>query len=181
LPTPFRDIRTCSEALVSTVETHVPQGSVVHFVGHSMGGLIVRDYLSRRVVAGLGRVVLIGTPNGGSPYANMLLGIPLSRDIFKGLSDLAEPGVQIPSPLNDPPPEMGIIAGTRPDPVRNFLLPDEHDGLVTVESARQVTAKDEMLIPCAHERLHWRRDTAEAVAAFLETGKFRRCEAQLKF
>jgi hypothetical protein len=137
-----------------------------------MGGLVIRDYLSRHVVDGLGRVVLIGTPNGGSRHANLLLGLPFSRKVFKGLPDLAEPGLRIAAPLNVPPPDIGIIMGTRPDPVRQFLLPGEHDGLVTVESVRQIAARDEIRIPCAHERLHWRPDTVKAVAAFLETGKF---------
>jgi pimeloyl-ACP methyl ester carboxylesterase len=172
LPTTFQNVRTCSETLAHMLETHPPGGDVVHFVGHSMGGLVIRDYLSQRVVEGLGRVVLIGTPNGGSRYANLLLGLPFSQELFDGLQDLAEPGPNIAPPLNVPLPDIGIIAGTRPDPVRNLLLPGEHDGLVAVESVRRIAASGEMLIPCAHERLHWRPDTAEAVARFLETGKF---------
>jgi pimeloyl-ACP methyl ester carboxylesterase len=173
LPTAFQGVRACSEALARALENLGPE-SPTHFVGHSMGGLVIRDYLSRHVVEGLGRVVLIGTPNGGSRYANLLLGLPFSREIFEGLPDLAEPGPHIPPPLNAPSPDVGIIAGMRPDPVRRFLLPGEHDGLVAVESVRRIAARDEMLVPCAHERLHWQLDTAEAVAVFLETGKFRR-------
>ena len=181
LPTAFRDVRACSEALAQALETQMPKreakGEVTHFVGHSMGGLVIRDYLSQHVVEGLGRVVLMGTPNGGSRYANLLLGLPFSQEVFEGLPDLAEPGPHIGPPLNDPPPDIGIIAGTRPDPVRKLLLPGEHDGLVSVESVRRIAARnetlrDEMLVPCPHERLHWRPDTAEAVASFLETGKF---------
>ncbi|MDR1581223.1 MAG: alpha/beta fold hydrolase [Synergistaceae bacterium] len=172
LPTVFRGIRACGEALARTLETRIPKGSVAHFVGHSMGGLVIRDYLSRQAVEGLGKVVLIGTPNGGSRYANWLLELPFSQEVFESLPDLAEPGPDIAPPLNVPPPDIGIIAGTRPDPVRNILLPGEHDGLVAVESVRRIAASDEMLIPCAHEWLHWRLDTAEAVASFLETGKF---------
>ena len=172
LPTAFLNVRSCSESLARIIEKNVDKESVVHFVGHSMGGLIIRDYLSRRVVEGLGRVVLIGTPNGGSPYANLLLGLPFSRQVLEALPDLAEPGPDIPSPLNVPAPEIGVIIGTRPDPVRKFLLPGEHDGLVSAESVRRVSASDEMSVPCPHERLHWRSDTVEAVASFLETGKF---------
>ena len=175
LPAMFRSVRECSDALAQMIGNRISEGSVVHFVGHSMGGLVIRDYLSRRVVEGLGRVVLIGTPNGGSPYANLLLGIPFSHQILEALPDLSEPGADIPPPLNIPAPEIGVIIGTRPDPVRKLLLPGEHDGLVTAESVRCINASDEMLVPCPHERLHWRADTADAVASFLETGKFGAC------
>jgi len=175
LPTRFRNLCDCAGSLTLMLEDRFPEGSVVHFVGHSMGGLIIREYLSRKVVEDLGRVVLIGTPNGGSPYADLLLsGLPFSEQILKALPDLAEPGPDIPPPLNVPAPEIGIIIGTRPDPVRQLLLPGEHDGLVPSKSVRNVAANDELTIPCSHERLHWRPDTADAVALFLETGSFRK-------
>ena len=172
LPTTFSNVRECSEALSQMIEKSVRSGGIVHFVGHSMGGLVIRDYLSRHVVEGLGRVVLIGTPNGGTPHANLLLELPYSGKIFEGLADLAEPGPDITPPLNSPAPEIGIIIGTKPDFVRNVLLPGENDGLVTSYSVRQVHASDEISIPCMHEQIHWRDDTAEFVASFLETGKF---------
>ena len=177
LPTTLQNVRTCSEALALALEKHFPEGSIVHFVVHSMGGLIIREYLSRRVVEGLGRVVLIGTPSGGTPQVSLLLRIlPFSKKIFKALSDLREPGLDVARPLNVPAPEIGIIIGTRPDPVRKIFLSGEHDGLVQSQSARNVTVSDELTIPCIHERLHWRPDTAEAVALFLETGKFSRSD-----
>ena len=172
LPTTFRNVRECSESLAEMIEKNVPGDGVVHFVGYSMGGLVIRDYLSRKVVEGLGRVVLIGTPNGGSPYANLLLEIPLSRQVLESLPDLAEPGPDIGPPLNVPAPEIGIVIGTRPDFVRKLLLPGEHDGIVPAESVRRIAAGGEMLVPCPHEWLHWRTDTAEGVASFLETGRF---------
>ncbi|MCL1926266.1 MAG: alpha/beta fold hydrolase [Syntrophorhabdaceae bacterium] len=177
LPTTFRGIRECGESLARIIvpicEKLTSGKDVVHFVGHSMGGLIIRDYLSRRVVEGLGRVVLIGTPNGGSPYANLLLKLPFSGEILKSLHDFAEPGSDIAPPRNVPAPDIGIVIGTKPDIVRRFLLPGEHDGLVTAKSVRHVAASDEILIPCPHEQIHWRADTARAVVSFLESGRFR--------
>jgi hypothetical protein len=140
-----------------------------------MGGLVVRDYLSRHAVEGLGKVVLMGTPNRGSRHGNRVLRIaPRLRRVFHSLPDLSEPGLEIAPPLNIPAPEIGIIAGTRPDPVRKMLLPGENDGLVTLDSVRGVNleVKDEILIPCPHEWIHWRLDTLEAIVSFLETGKF---------
>ena len=173
LPTVFQNVRACSEILANALDKRFPEGSTVHFVGHSMGGLIIRDYLSRHLVEGLGRVVMMGTPSGGMSQVSFLLRIiPFSKSIFKALSDLAEPGLNIAPPLNAPTPEIGIILGTKPDPVRKAFLSGEHDGLVQAKSARSLMVNDELTIPCTHERIHWRPDTAEAVARFLETGKF---------
>jgi len=172
LPTTFRSVQECSKYLAKMLEEHTKDGEVLHFVGHSMGGLVIRDYLSRHNVKGLGRVVLIGTPNGGSHYANLLMGFPFFQQIFGNLPDLANPGPDIGLPRNVPAPEVGIIIGTRPDAVIKFLLPGEHDGVVTAESVRSIAASDELLIPSPHWRLHWRAETVGAIVSFLETGKF---------
>ena len=173
LPTTFKSVRACSEILSDALDKRFHECNIVHFVGHSMGGLIIRDYLSRRLIKGLGRVVLMGTPSGGTPQVSLLLRIiPFAKSIFKALPDLAEPGLCIAPPLNAPTPDIGIILGTRPDPVRKIFMSGEHDGLVQSKSARNLTFCDELTIPCIHERIHWRPDTAEAVARFLETGKF---------
>jgi pimeloyl-ACP methyl ester carboxylesterase len=171
LPSVLQNVRKCSDVLAQIIEKNVPAEGVVHFVGHSMGGLVIRDYLSRHVFKRLGRVVLIGTPSGGSPYANFLLKIPFLRRIFTALADIATPGLEIDEPRNVPAPEVGIIIGTTGF-LRKFILSGDHDGLVPAESVRRVTANDEIVVPFHHEKIHWRTGTAEAVALFLETGKF---------
>jgi hypothetical protein len=139
-----------------------------------MGGLVVRHYLSGHLMEGLGRVVLMGTPNRGSSHGNLALRIsPRLRRVFRALPDLAEPGLTIAPPLNVPPPQVGIVIGFKPDPIRGRLLRGENDGLVTAESVRGVEAADELRVACPHEWIHWRWDVAEAVDTFLKTGKFK--------
>ena len=58
-----------------------PSGAL-HVVAHSMGGLLARAYLARHRPARLGRVVMLGTPNGGSEVADLLRGWPLYRLVF---------------------------------------------------------------------------------------------------
>lgn len=174
LPTTFQDVGTCGELLFRYLADNLADERIVHFVGHSMGGLVIRHLLSRHIVEGLGRVVLAGTPNMGSRYSNrLLLFSPLKR-IFRGLPDLAEPGLAVGPPLNVPAPEIGIVVGTRPDPIRRWFLHGENDGLVTTESALRVNAGDVIRVSCCHEWLHWRSDTADAIDVFLRTGKFKK-------
>lgn len=171
LPAIFGSVRECSEKLAEIINGKLPENGVVHFVGHSMGGLVIRDYLSRHIVSNLGKVVMMGTPNGGSPYANLLLKLPFFRYILKSLPDTAVPGRNTAPPINVPAPEIGIIIG-KTDFFRRLLLRGDYDGLVYAESVRRINAIDELRVPFPHESIHWRACTAEAVASFLETGKF---------
>jgi pimeloyl-ACP methyl ester carboxylesterase len=148
----------------------------LHFVGHSMGGLLARVYISKYRPQRLGRVVMLGTPNGGSEIADRLRYVSLYRAWFgpagAQLVTRRDAATSALFPPVDYP--VGIIAGNRSvDPIASRLLPKPHDGRVSVENTKLEGMADHIVIGTSHP---WLPGNSEAIAqtiAFLREGKFR--------
>jgi pimeloyl-ACP methyl ester carboxylesterase len=143
----------------------------VHFVCHSMGGLLARVYLARHRPARLGRVVMLGTPNGGSEIADRLKHFAAYRAFFGPAGqqlgtrrDEALPAIDYP---------VGIIAGNRSiDPVAGAMLPRPHDGRVSVAATRLEGMADHIVISAAHPWLVRNSTAIAQTIAFLRDGTF---------
>ena len=148
----------------------------VSFVTHSLGGLVVRDVISRdadwRSRIALGRVVMIAPPNQGSELAEAVAGFapyhwiggPSASEIAAGPSFAALPdGV-----------EVAIIAGGTPDG-RGFnpLLSENNDGVVTVTETSIAGARDSMTVNALHSFIASAPDSIAATLEFLATGRLR--------
>ena len=152
------------------------QRETVHFVGHSLGGLLIRAFLDERGPERLGRVVLLGSPNKGSELAeaNELGALPQAVLELAGPTAKAlRPGPNgFPATLSPPYYPVGVIAGTRDNPVSNQWLPVPNDGMVSVESARLEGMTDFITFEVSHWELRNSPDVAGQVAAFLLNGEF---------
>jgi pimeloyl-ACP methyl ester carboxylesterase len=146
----------------------------VHFVTHSLGGILVRQYLSTQDIPELGRVVMLGPPNQGSLAADRLraapgydwLNGPAGRQLGKG-----EESVPLRLPAADF--EVGIIAGTRTiDPVTSAFLPDPDDGRVSVEDTKLDGMKDFVVVAHSHAFMMRAEDCIALTIRFLRTGRF---------
>jgi hypothetical protein len=148
----------------------------VHFVTHSMGGLVLRLYLQEQRPANLGRVVMLGPPNHGSAAADYAATRRLLRWIGGvNLPALGTGEAAVARWLPAADFEVGVIAGTRSiHGLFRRVLRGENDGTVTVESARLEGMKDFLALPRSHTLMLWRRDVLAQARAFLRDGKFSR-------
>ena len=144
----------------------------VHFVGHSMGGLAIRSYLVDGRVPRPGRVVLIGSPNSGTPIVDehgdawwMALAGPTARALGTGPDSF-------PNALPEPDYPVGVIAGFWAGPFGLDFVAGDDDGLVPVESTKVPGMTDFVLVDAGHAALRYREEVADQVVAFLRHGRF---------
>ncbi|MBX3737058.1 MAG: alpha/beta fold hydrolase [Candidatus Didemnitutus sp.] len=146
----------------------------LHFVTHSMGGIVTRLYLRDHRPANLGRVVMLGPPNHGSPAADRAGRSPWMRTIMGvNMPRLGTGPDGVVRTLGPADYELGVIAGTRLiNPLFRGVMPRPHDGVVTVESAKLEGMRDFRAVPYSHTGMLWRRPVIDAALAFLRTGRF---------
>jgi alpha-beta hydrolase superfamily lysophospholipase len=148
----------------------------VHFVTHSMGGIVVRCYLKHHDVPALGRVVMLAPPNQGSELADLLKKSPVfSKFMTPAGRELGTDMDSLPRRLGDAHFNLGVIAGTRSyNPLNSLILAGPDDGTVTVESTKLPGLTDFIILPCSHNSIiHDRRAISQTIY-FLRHGAFQR-------
>lgn len=161
-------------AVRSSWESCCSDARVVHFVGHSLGGILVRAMLAEDRPENLGRVVQLASPNQGSEWVDLLGRTPfLAWSLGPTATELGTGMGNFPSTLPAPDYELGVIAGTRSvNPLGSLLLPDPNDGTVTVESTRLAGMADFLIVPHSHTFIMRSGEVAAQVAHFLRDGEF---------
>lgn len=152
-------------------------GSRVHIVTHSMGGILVRQYLrDHGVPPALGRVVMLAPPNQGSALVDRLRDWKLYRfvngpaGVQLGAAPDSAPNTLGPAPAGA---EVGVIAGDRSlNPLFSAWLAGPDDGKVSVASTHLAGETAHVTVPHSHTWLMWRRPVLDEVRAFLRDGRF---------
>ncbi|MEP3047178.1 MAG: alpha/beta fold hydrolase [Roseibium sp.] len=146
----------------------------VHFVGHSLGGLMVRAYLQNNKVDNLGKVVLIGTPNKGSEAADHFSDSWLMDIMGPTAKTLGTGDTSFPNLLEVPYYPVGIIAGIRNSTLNDPVIPGKDDGVVSVEATKIDDMTDFILLETGHSMMRYDREVADQTIAFIENGAFQK-------
>jgi triacylglycerol lipase len=162
--------------LEDVLKTRVTDPSAkIHFVTHSLGGIVLRQYLTNHEIPNLGRVVMLAPPNHGSELADRL------RNNFLYCLTTGPAGQQlgtgeasVPNQLGPVDFELGVIAGDRSlNPLFSSWIPGPDDGKVSVRSAKMPGA-DFFLVHYSHTWMAWSPQVSFAIVQFLRTGHFAR-------
>ena len=158
---------------------HCCHTNQTHFVTHSLGGILVRSYLTHYPLDNLGRVVMLSPPNKGSELVDVLGKVGAFTLILGPASgQLSTQPSSIPNQLNQRGPvdfELGVITGNRSfNPLTSWLIPGPDDGRVSVNSAQVAGMADFLVVPRTHTFIMSSRTVIEQTVNFLRTGKFER-------
>lgn len=156
----------------------------LHFVGHSLGGLVVLKLLESTADLPPGRAVLLGSPLQGSraalglarwPIGRTMLGMTM-RDEFLATDPAASLKSSATRRTWDGRRDVGIVAGSTSMGLGRLVaeLDSESDGTVLVAETELPGAKDHIVLPVTHTGMLLSTEVARQTAEFLRTGRFAR-------
>jgi len=142
-----------------------------HFVGHSMGGLVVLEALERERGLGVGRVVLLGTSARGNSAGRRLARHAAGRWLLGKSEALWRQGCEARWTRPEP---LGVIGGTRPIGLGRILgrLAGPNDGVVMLAETAVDGMRERITLPVGHSQMLVSAKVAAQVAAFLTGGRF---------
>ena len=147
----------------------------IHFVTHSLGGILVRQYIQQHDIPELKRVVMLGPPNQGSEIVDKLKHLSVYK-LVNGPAgeELGTSEQDVPKKLGPVQHfELGVIAGRKSfNPLFSNLIPGIDDGKVSVESTKIYGMKDFITLPITHTFMMLNRETIHQTIYFLQHGQF---------
>jgi len=146
----------------------------IHFITHSLGGIILRFYLMENKDPNLGRVVMLSPPNKGSELVDVLKDWKIYQNVTGPSGQELGTGPQsTPNLLGPVDFELGVITGDVSfNPLFSMIIPGPDDGKVSVKSARIEGMKDFLVVKHSHTFIMNSSEVAEEIISFLKTGAF---------
>ncbi len=175
-PSTQHPIEKLAEDAITKALIYCPKEAKINFVTHSMGGILVRQYLSHHTIKNMGRVVMLGPPNKGSQLVDRF-GSLFAFKMINGPAGLQLSTHQqsVPNTLGAVDFELGIIAGTRGiNPILSHMIPKPNDGKVSVDSSKVTGMIDHIQLPVSHSFMMNKQTVIAQVIYFLANGIFKK-------
>ncbi len=157
------DIATIAEDLNAVIarETEGDPPAKVHFVTHSLGGIVVRQLIADDRPENLGRVVMMAPPNQGSHTADRL-----SRWVGWMLRPISELKTE----------NSTVAAMAPPEAVEIAIIAGDSDGKVSLEESQLEGAAEHVVVESGHTFIMNKPSVARLTGCFLRTGATSGCE-----
>ncbi|MFA5947539.1 MAG: alpha/beta hydrolase [Candidatus Gracilibacteria bacterium] len=170
------NIETLSEKFLKPIvnEYCTEKNKKINFVTHSLGGIVVRQFLSKNTLENLNKIIMIAPPNKGSEIADFVTKIPIVRSFYgPALKQLGTDKNSLPLKIIDSQYTLGIIAGNISyNPLFSYFLPDKDDGKVSVEKTKMNLMTDFIEVKSTHTFIMQNKKVIELVKKFLKDEKF---------
>ena len=173
---PSRDLGP--EDLVRELEQQVQdccsKSDRVHFVGHSLGAILIRMYLDGSRPDNLGRVVMLSPPNHGSEIVDSMGDSWIFGNVMGPAAEqLGTDANSLPNTLPPADYELGIIAGSASvNPVGSIIIPGDDDGMVSLCSMPLKGMTDFLVINKTHAFIMQSTAVTAQIIEFLRYGRF---------
>jgi pimeloyl-ACP methyl ester carboxylesterase len=176
-PSTEADIESLAGTSIPTAIDRCKNADKIHFVTHSMGGILVRYYLkhANKKPENLGHVVMLGPPNKGSPVVDKLGDLP-GYELWNGIAgtQMGTEPTSIPNRLGPVDFSLGVVAGNNSiSPVFSSLIEGDDDGKVSVESTKVSGMTDHIVINVTHTFMMNSPAVFMQVAHYLREGVFK--------
>ncbi len=150
------------------------QGDKIHFITHSLGGILLRYYLREHSIDELGRAVMLGPPNQGSQIVDGLLPVP-GFGFIGGPAGAAlgtgEGGII--ASLGPVDFDLGVIAGsTNINPLKFLFIQGPSDSIVSIESTKVQGMNAHKILPVTHTFMMRNNEVIDEAIHYLKTGAF---------
>ncbi len=173
-PSRKKQIEELAREVIPSALEQCPNASQINFVTHSLGGILVRQYLSESTIDNLKHVIMLGPPNQGSEVVDKMKNFPGFK-LLNGPAglQLGTGELSVPNSLGPAEFSLGIIAGTRSiNLILSRMLPSKDDGKVTVERTKLEGMEDHITLPVTHTFMMKNKKVIKQVKHFLQHGEF---------
>lgn len=148
------------------------EGSTVHYLGHSLGGVIIQAMFAYSPPARAARVVTLASPHAGSRIASALMRRPWGRSMLgASIADLLRGELPRAAPAGH---EIGVIKGDRPVGLGRLFgeMESPNDGVLGLDETHWPGATDEISLTVSHTEMLFSREAARRACQFLRFGYF---------